>query len=198
MFDAGPPSMPSGTDDPDIADIALAADGDRVAFARIVRRNLSAITALAERLLGSHTEAEDVAQDVFLQAWKQTRGWRGGEAKFSTWLYRVALSRCTDRLRRRRESPLDALPEQGEIDATLDVHLQQQAVAQRLRHALLGLPERQRAAVVLCHYQELSNIEAAATLEISVDALESLLARGRRALRSALLAERHDLSGDLT
>lgn len=195
MFDAEPAySAP----DLDLADIVLSGQGDRRAFGRIVQRHLAATTGLAERLLGSHAEAQDVAQDVFLRAWSQTRSWRGGEAKFSTWLHRVTLSRCTDRLRRRRESPLDALPEQGVLDATLETRLQKQAVAARLQAALRALPERQREAVVLCHYQELSNIEAAYILQLSVDALESLLARGRRALRAALMAERHDLSGDLT
>ncbi|HUS23652.1 MAG TPA: sigma factor-like helix-turn-helix DNA-binding protein, partial [Candidatus Binatia bacterium] len=69
--------------------------------------------------------------------------------------------------------------------------------ARRVRAALAALPERQRAALVLCHYRELGNIEAAQVLEVSVDALESLLARGRRALRVALAEEAAELTGEM-
>ncbi|MBA4287020.1 MAG: RNA polymerase sigma-70 factor [Xanthomonadaceae bacterium] len=185
-------------DDPDLADLRRAADGDQVAYGRIVSRNIDAITRVAERMLGSRAEAEDVAQDVLLRGWRQTANWRAGEARFSTWLHRVALSRCTDRLRARRETSLDDSAEFVDRSPPLDARLQQQSVALRVRAALATLAERQRAAVVLCHFEEMTNIEAAAALEISIEALESLLARGRRALRAALLPERAALIGDLS
>jgi RNA polymerase sigma-70 factor (ECF subfamily) len=197
-----------GIDDPDLADLRRAAEGDQAAYGRIVSRNIDAITRVAERMLGSRAEAEDVAQDVLLRGWRQSGSWRSGEARFSTWLHRVALSRCTDRLRARRESALDDSPE---LVSALDdspelvdrspppeAGLQQHSVALRVRAALGTLAERQRAAVVLCHFEEMTNIEAAAALEVSVDALESLLARGRRALRVALMPERAALIGDLS
>lgn len=185
-------------DDPDLADLRRAAAGDQGAYGRIVSRNIDAITRVAERMLGSRAEAEDVAQDVLLRGWRQTANWRAGEAKFSTWLHRVALSRCTDRLRARRETSLDDSPEFVDRSPPLDAGLQQQSVALRVRAALATLAERQRAAVVLCHFEEMTNIEAAAALEISIEALESLLSRGRRALRAALLPERAALIGDLS
>ena len=184
--------------DPDLADVRRAADGDQAAYGRIVRRNIDAITRVAERMLGSRAEAEDVAQDVLLRGWRQTVSWQAGNAKFSTWLHRVALSRCTDRLRARRETSLDDSPEFVDRGPLPDVRVQQQSVALRVRAALGTLAERQRAAVVLCHFEEMTNIEAAAALEISIEALESLLARGRRALRAALLPERAALLGDLS
>ncbi|WP_293397103.1 RNA polymerase sigma factor [Nevskia sp.] len=189
---------PPAFDDADLADVVLAGAGDRLAFARIVGRNIDALIRFAERMLGSRAEAEDVVQDVFLRAWKQTANWRSGEARFSTWLHRVAMSRCIDRVRGRRETSLDDISLLASSDMPPDHGLQQQSVALRVQLALAGLAERQRAAVILCHYEEMTNIEAAATLEISVDALESLLARGRRALRAALLPERQSLIGDLT
>ena len=149
-------------------------------------------------MLGSRAEAEDVAQDVLLRGWRQTANWRSGEAKFSTWLHRVTLSRCTDRLRARRETSLDDTVELADRSPPPEAGLQQQSVALRVRAALATLAERQRAAVVLCHFEEMTNIEAAAALEVSVDALESLLARGRRALRAALMPERAALIGDLS
>lgn len=183
--------------DPDLADLRLAADGDQAAYGRIVSRNIDAITRVAERMLGNRADAEDVAQDVLLRGWRQTGQWRGGEAKFSTWLHRVALSRCTDRLRARRETSLDAGPDIVDGSPPHDARLQQHSVAIRVRAALATLAERQRAAVVLCHFEEMTNIEAAAALEVSIEALESLLSRGRRALRAALLPERSALIGDL-
>ena len=185
-------------DDPDLADLRRAAEGDQAAYGRIVSRNIDAITRVAERMLGSRAEAEDVAQDVLLRGWRQTGSWRSGEAKFSTWLHRVALSRCTDRLRARRETSLDDSPEFADRSPPPEAGLQQQSVALRVRAALGLLAERQRAAVVLCHFEEMTNIEAAAALEVSVDALESLLSRGRRALRAALMPERAALIGDIS
>lgn len=191
-------AVPPAVDDADLADVVLAGGGDRQAFARIVGRNIDGLIRFAERMLGSRVEAEDVVQDVFLRAWKQTASWRSGEARFSTWLHRVAMSRCIDRIRGRRETVMDDISLLASPDLPPDQGLQQQSVAERVRLALAGLAERQRAAVILCHYEEMTNIEAAATLEVSVDALESLLARGRRALRAALLPERQALIGDLT
>jgi len=145
-------------------------------------------------MLTDPSEAEDVAQDVFLRVWKAAPNWRPGEAKFETWLCRVALNLCYDRLRRRRETPdPDAgltVVDPGHSPA--DAWLAKQR-ADRVHAALAKLPERQRAAIALCHFQEMGNIEAAAALEVTVEALESLLGRGRRALRAALA----DVAGEL-
>ena len=185
--------------DPDGELMARLARGDQLAAAGLVRRHLPRVANLARRMLQDASEAEDVAQDVFLRLWKVAPQWRSGEAKLETWLHRVALNLCYDRLRlrRRRETSLD--PDGHEpIDpapgAAQTVLARQRA--RRVERALADLPERQRAAIVLCHYQDCSNVEAAAALEVSVDALESLLARGRRALRAALSQEAADLMGD--
>jgi len=148
-------------------------------------------------MLGNRTDAEDVAQDVFLRVWQQAPKWRSGEAKFSTWLHRVTLNLCTDRLRRRRETALEAAGDPASDAPLPDAGLQEAAIVARVQVALAQLPERQREAIVLCHYQELGNIEAAAVLELSVDALESLLARGRRRLRQLLIEELPDLTGSM-
>jgi RNA polymerase sigma-70 factor (ECF subfamily) len=137
-------------------------------------------------MLGDKAEAEDVAQEAMLKAWKQAPVWKPGAAKFDTWLHRVALNLCYDRLRRRREQPMATPPEQVDTGPAPDRGLMAADTGRRVGMALAGLPERQREAVVLCHYQELGNIEAASLMEISVEALESLLSRGRRALRVAL------------
>ena len=185
-------------DDTDQDDLRRSAAGDQLAFARIVERHLGPITAFAERMLCSHAEAEEVAQDVFLYAWLHAGQWKQQQARYTTWLHQVAISRCTDRLRQRREMVQDAMSELVDPQESSEQCLQQQAVAHRMKQALDTLPTRQRAAVILCHYQELSNIEAALALDVSVDALESLLARGRRSLRARLLVERVALTGDLS
>ena len=155
---------------------------------------LPRVLALAKRMLGDAVEAEDVAQEAMLRAWRQAPKWAPGKAKFDTWLHRVALNLCYDRLRRRRETPMDAPPDRPDDGPAPDRGLLAAETGARVDAALRRLPDRQREAIVLCHYQELTNIEAAALMKISVEALESLLSRGRRALR-ALLADLADDRG---
>ena len=171
------------------------AAGDAGASRVLVDRELGALLALAYRILGNRAEAEDVAQESFLRLWRMARRWQP-KAKVRTWLSRVAYNLSIDRLRVRKPSdPIDeaALPAPGGGPSSA---LQRDQVAHIVETAIAQLPDRQRAAIALVHYQEFSNIEAAETLGVSVDALESLLARGRRSLRSALADQRTDLLGE--
>ena len=172
--------------DPDEALLARVAKGDEAAVRALVARKLSRILALARRMLSDPVEAEDVAQEVFLRTWRQAPKWRSGAAKLDTWMHRVALNLCYDRLRRRRETPMAEPPETPDPGPPPDRGLQAAQTSAAVERALAALPHRQREAIVLCHYQELGNIEAAAVMEVSVEALESLLGRARRALRVAL------------
>lgn len=160
--------------------------GDPAAVQALVARKLPRMLALAQRMLNDPVEAEDVAQEAMLRAWRQASAWRPGQAKFDTWLHRVGLNLCYDRLRRRREILTDAPPERPDEGPGPDRGLMAADTGRRVQAALAALPDRQREALVLCHYQELTNIEAARLMTVSVEALESLLSRGRRALRSAL------------
>jgi RNA polymerase sigma-70 factor (ECF subfamily) len=172
--------------DPDAELVARVGKQDAGAIRTLVARKLPRLLALATRLLGDRMEAEDVAQEAFVRIWRQAPHWRAGEAKFDTWLHRVALNLCYDRLRGRREEPMDALPDAPDPAAGPDAQLDALTRDARVRAALAALPSRQREALVLTYYQELSNIEAAGLMGISVDALESLLARARRTLRTQL------------
>lgn len=176
------------TDDPDEDLVRRVGEGEADAVAQLVARKLPRMTALARRLLGDAGEAEDVVQDVFVRAWAQAPRWRPGVAKFDTWLHRVALNLCTDRLRRRREVPLPDDWDAPDPGPGPDADLSAEQQSDRVGHALQCLAPRQREAIVLTYYQELPNREAAALMGIHVDALESLLARGRKALKQQLEA----------
>jgi RNA polymerase sigma factor (sigma-70 family) len=175
------------TADPDEDLVRRIGRGDSAAVQALVARKLPRMLALARRMLGDPIEAEDVAQEVFLRVWKQAPAWKPGAARFDTWMHRVALNLCYDRLRRRREDPVAEVPDRPDPGAAPDKGIENAQLGARVESALAQLPERQREAIVLCHFQELSNIEAARLMSVSVEALESLLSRGRRALRVGLV-----------
>ena len=181
--------------DPDEDLVRRVGKGDPAAVQAMVARKLPRMLALAQRMLGDPVEAEDVAQEALVRAWRQAPRWVPGRAKFDTWLHRVALNLCYDRLRRRREVPTDAMPERRDEGPAPDRGLLAADVGAAVNGALARLPDRQREAIVLCHYQDLSNIEAAELMKVSIEALESLLSRGRRALRLALAEHRPGAEG---
>jgi RNA polymerase sigma-70 factor (ECF subfamily) len=159
--------------------------GDAVAFQILVDSGISRILAVARRMLGDDMEAEDVAQDVFLRLWRQADKWDGGRAKVSTWLYRVTVNSCIDRLRARREDTVKELPEVAH-QATQVQAMEEEDLQRYMDEALQALPERQRTALVLFHYEDLSMSAVSEIMDASVEAVESLLGRGRRALKKDL------------
>ncbi|WP_116091732.1 RNA polymerase sigma factor [Sphingomonas crusticola] len=173
-------------DDPDGELVRRVGEGDAHAIETLVARKLPRMTALAMRLLNDRGEAEDVVQEVFVRVWRSAGAWRPGAAKFDTWMHRVALNLCTDRLRKRREIPLPPHWDTADPSPNADAALDAQAQSDALGQALAALAPRQREAIVLTYYQELPNRDAAALMGIGIDALESLLARGRRALKARL------------
>ena len=181
----------------DDALLALYAGGNRAAARTLTIRLTPRVLSLAVRMLGDGAEAEDVAQEAMLRLWKIAPEWRSGEAQVSTWLYRVASNLCTDRLRRRRGVGLDVAFGEGvepeDEQPRAEERLQTADRATALRAALEELPERQRQAVVLRHLEGLSNHEIAAVMEIGVEAVESLTARGKRALTALLVGRRAEL-----
>ncbi|MBK1635869.1 RNA polymerase sigma factor [Rhodovulum adriaticum] len=173
--------------------LAAYGQGDARAARILTLRLTPRVLSFAARLLGDAAEAEDVAQEAMLRLWRMAPDWRTGEAKVSTWLFRVASNLCTDRLRRRRSQGLDSVPEPEDDTPGAEARLLTEARARALQEALDGLPERQRQAVILRHLEGLANPEIAEIMEISTEAVESLTARGKRALKAGLTARRGEL-----
>lgn len=168
--------------------ITRAANGDRAAQAALVNRNMPIIFRVAYRMLQDRAEAEDVTQETFLRAWKTLPTWQP-KAKFSTWACTVALNLCRDRLRKKKPVLMDEVPERIDTALRPEQALASQQTIGRIESKIAALPERQREALSLCALEGMTNIEAAEAMDVSVRALESLLARARRALKAELNAE---------
>lgn len=187
------------TDDPAVSDEALLVafgNGDMTAARLLTERLAPRLLRYAARLLGGdRSEAEDITQESLLRLWKIAPEWRQGEAKVTSWLYRVASNLCTDQLRKRRRSgpDLDQIAEPEDPAPSAAERLERQARIEALDAALSALPERQRQAVILRHIEGLTNPEIAQIMDIGVEAVESLTARGKRALTAALSGRREDL-----
>jgi RNA polymerase sigma-70 factor (ECF subfamily) len=166
--------------------MARIADGDRGAFSTLVHRHLDRAVRTAQRLLGSRSEAEDVAQDAFLRVWQHAERWRPEGGRFTTWFYRVVVNASIDRLRKPRSMALEDVPEPEDESPNAFRTLHQAEVSKAVSAVVAELPERQRTALTLCHYEGLGNIEAAEIMGITVGALESLLIRAKRHLRDRL------------
>ncbi len=171
----------------DRALMARVAQQDRAAYAELLSRHLRGTVATAYRILFNQADAEEVAQEAFLRVWQHAPRWQGdGAASFRTWLTRIVVNLCIDRKRR---PGMDALDDQPEPEDDQPGPYENRLAGETGAHiaaALARLPERQRAALQLCFWDGEGNIDAAATLGISVGALESLLVRAKRALRDEL------------
>ncbi len=178
----------SGEDDADWSLMAAVGRGDELAYAALVERHLRWALRFVERILGNRADAEDVAQAAFLRVWQGAAAWTPS-AKFSTWFYRVLYNLCMDHFRARARAATDddALDDDmRDGQPSLEERLARVQRVDQVKAALATLPERQRTALVLCYYEEMSQAESAALMGISEGALESLLSRGRAAMRKNL------------
>ena len=181
------PLVDAHVDDPDLALLRAAGLGDQSAALQLVRTHAPALQRLAWRMLGDEQEAQDVVQESCLRLWRVAGEWRPGEARISTWLHTVAMNLSRDRLRRRRETyPVESFEWlAGEDSPEQDMERDRRSA--RVQQALTQLPERQREALILSHFEGYSQSEAATVMGVSVEALESLLSRARRSLRQRWL-----------
>lgn len=179
------------------------AGGESAACRHLVAQHAPRLLGLAHRMLGDMALCEDVVQEAFLRLWRQSRRWRP-EARVATWLYRVVHNLCIDELRARRKLSDEEPPDRADTaDGPMMIEHRGQVanehrgqVAKQVNAAIADLPPRQRAAITLVYHQEMSNIEAAAVMEVSIEALESLLVRARRKLRHRLMVNKDDLIGE--
>jgi RNA polymerase sigma-70 factor (ECF subfamily) len=169
----------------------LSGTGDRLAFQRLVARHVRRASALAGRVTGNRSDAEEAVQEAFLRAWLKAPDWQARDAlangaAFATWFNRVLVNLCIDRVRRPQADPIEAAAAVPDAAPNAEALTAGGEIARRISRAMAELPERQRAALALCHFEGLSNAEAGQILELSVGAVESLLVRARRTLREKL------------
>ena len=184
----------AGGQDPDAALLAAYAAGNRVAARALTDRLTPRAYAQAMRWLSDRAEAEDVAQEAMLRLWRIAPQWQANGAKVTTWLYRVVANLATDRLRQRRgHAALDQVAEPADPTPSAATAMQQAQRQRALSDALARMPPRQAQAVALRHLEGLTNPDIAAVMDITVEAVESLTARGLRSLTAILAGQRADL-----
>jgi RNA polymerase sigma-70 factor (ECF subfamily) len=174
----------------DEALMARAGKGDEAAFRVLAERHLHHALRLARRILQNGSDAEDIVQEALLRVWINAPRWRP-EAAVRTWLYRIIVNLC---LNARRRAPFVALDAAGDrADPAADPARQLEATEsdRQVAGAVASLPERQRVALVLTYFEELSNAETSAILGTSISGVEALLVRARRTLRQTLVDDEH-------
>jgi RNA polymerase sigma-70 factor, ECF subfamily len=192
--------------DPDAALMLRVKRGDRAAFAELVDKYKQPVMNFIFRSLRDEAEAEDLAQNVFLQVYKSRSRYQQ-TAKFSTWLFTIARNLCLNELRRRSRHPAESLEEthtEHEDQPARQIEDKSQLaapeevlhgeLAEKIEEALAELPENQRSAILLCRQDDLSYEEIAKILRCSLSATKSLIHRGREALKEKL--KRYLKTGD--
>jgi RNA polymerase sigma-70 factor (ECF subfamily) len=158
------------------------ASGDQSVYATLVADHLGPISAYAQRMTGNVSNAEDITQEVFLRLWLKASEFDATRARLTTWLHQMAHNLAIDQHRKRhREVSLEVI-DVPDPAVPSDSSEKPYPVAQ----ALLQLPERQRSALALTYYQDLSNREVADIMGLSTRAVESLLVRARSAMKVRL------------
>ena len=174
----------------------VAANGDEASFRILVDRHVGVLVGVARRLLGDGSEAEDMAQEAFVRLWRTAGDLEIGAAGVRPWLLRVVTNLCLDRLRARRRVDVEESVPDTPVAADQASGLEARDLASRVDDALASLPDRQRTALTLFHYEGLSQVEVGEVMDVSAEAVESLLARARRTLRGSLADEWRELLPD--
>jgi RNA polymerase sigma-70 factor, ECF subfamily len=172
--------------------LEAAAKGNQDAFSQLVKRHYPVVYRIVWRMMSGHADAQDVTQEAFMRLWNNPKQLREAQA-LRGWLIRVATNLVNDRYRSHPVAALDATAEPEDPRDIAPQQLEKSRVAKRMDRAIANLPDRQRLALTLVHFEQFSNIKAADAMELSVDAFESLLARARRALKQDLTGEWQDM-----
>ena len=166
--------------------VRVAAHGDRHAFSELVKRHQSPLRASLYRMTGGNRAlADDIAQEAFILAWKNIGKFRF-EARFSTWLYRIAFNAWQSENRRKTECLLDDESEDGRENSVMPPPTQAIALHRDLGRAMASLSEAERAAIEQCYYNDLSHEEAAYVLNIPLGTLKSHVLRAKEKMRRIL------------
>ena len=181
--------MSSEFGDPDIELMLRFQKGDGAAFETLVRKHTRGVLNLVYRYIGDASRAEDVAQDIFVKVYRARMKYEP-KAKFSTWLYRIAVNHCLNEIRSRKSQPAVAAPVNDLLEEPAGEHpdsrLSRQELQRAVKAAIDALPENQRMAVILARYEEMSYDEIAETLGLSLEAVKSVLFRAKENLKQAL------------
>ncbi len=177
------------THEEDDALMRRVAQKDKVAYRLLVNKHVGRCVRAAERMVGNRQDAEDIAQETCLKIWRNPESWKQ-QSRFSTWLYRVVVNACIDH--RRKVIPFAAVELETLRDPTLaeDERLMARQKAERMQQLMQQLPDRQRAALVLSYYEELSNQQTAEVLGVNVLAVQQLLFRARQNLKLLVMGNR--------
>src|SRR5438445_2026577 len=160
-------------------------EGDRFAFASLIRRHERRVYNLAYRILGREEDARDATQDAFLTAMRKLASFRG-DAAFTTWMHRVTVNACYDLLRKRKREPSLGLPEDVDTGDRQPDHAEATATAVDVQRALLRVPIEFRTPLVMHDVQDLAYEEIAQIVGVPVGTVKSRIHRGRVALARAL------------
>jgi len=177
-----------------LSDILLmerVASGDQLSFRVFVVRHLPKAHAIAMRLLHNHADAEEAVQDAFDKVWVNAARYNPAKAAVGTWFYRILTNTCLNMARKKppESVTLDVIEEVvADEEKRQDERLMAHQEVLRVRVAVQSLSERQRLAVVLCYFEDMTNPEAAQVMGLHVKALEGLLVRARKILREILHA----------
>lgn len=161
--------------------------GDRKAFNELASRHADFLYAMIYRMVYRPEDAEDIVQETFLRLWQKAGLWKpDGGASVKTWLYRIASNLCIDMKRKKANQEGELKVEPPSEAASAEREMQSKQTGEAVAAALAELPDRQRIALILCHYQGMSNAEAADVLKTTVKGVEGLLVRARQAVKQKL------------
>ena len=184
----------SDEDNEDVRLMQLVAEGDTSAFEQLIERHQALVAGTVARMLGSNSDVEDIAQQVFIRVWKSARRYVP-RAKFTTWLLKITRNLVFNELRRSKrhahvplqsEPGAEEIPLKDETNPAPDASLLETELQRAIEEAIIQLPESQRMALVLRRYEQLSYEQIAEVLDLSVPAVKSVLFRARTELRTRL------------
>ena len=162
------------------------AAGDAIAFESLMRRHMRRAVAVAQGVVGNATDADEIAQEAFMRVWRHAGRWDARIARFTTWLYRIVINLSLDRRRRPQWLPLEDAGDLFDMSDSAPQRIIRRQRREQVVQAMERISPRQRAAVTLFYFEELSGREGAEAMGISIAAFEQLLARARRALKSRI------------